>query len=106
DNIPDELRDLYDYIETGKKGNELTERIDAAVDKARKIEEWRSAYMKEMVLWMDAKEEGREEQRKNTEAERERADKEKERADKEKERADSAEAIVARYKAQFGELKD
>ena len=79
DNIPEGLRDLYDYIETGKKGNELTERIDAAVDKARKIEEWRSAYMKEMVLWMDAKnegrEEGREEERKNTEAEKERADK-------------------------------
>ena len=35
--------------------------------------------MKEMVLWMDAKnegrEEGREEERKNTEAEKERADK-------------------------------
>ncbi|MBQ9606576.1 MAG: hypothetical protein IJV16_05305, partial [Lachnospiraceae bacterium] len=68
---------------------------------------WRSAYMKEMVLWMDAKiegreegiAEGREEERKNTEAE-------KERADREKERADSAEAIVARYKAQFGELKN
>ncbi|MBQ8956458.1 MAG: hypothetical protein IJ075_05770, partial [Lachnospiraceae bacterium] len=92
DNIPEELRNLYDYIETGKKGNELTERIDAAVDKARKIEEWRSAYMKEMVLWMDAKEEGREEERKKTEAE--------------KERADKAEAEVARYKAKFGELKD
>ncbi|MBQ9606652.1 MAG: Rpn family recombination-promoting nuclease/putative transposase, partial [Lachnospiraceae bacterium] len=61
DNISEELKNLYDYIETGKKGNELTERIDAAVDKARKIEVWRSAYMKEMVLWMDAKNEGREE---------------------------------------------
>ena len=48
--------------------------------------------LKEMVLWMDAKEEGREEERKKTEAE--------------KERADKAEAEVARYKAKFGELKD
>ncbi|MBQ9605648.1 MAG: hypothetical protein IJV16_00525 [Lachnospiraceae bacterium] len=31
--------------------------------------------MKEMVLWMDAKEEGREEERKNTEVERKRAEK-------------------------------
>ncbi len=86
DDISEELKNLYDYIETGKKSNDLTERIDAAVDKARKIEKWRSAYMKEMVLWMDAKEEGRAEgieegreegraeERKNTEAAEKRAE--------------------------------
>ena len=50
--------------------------------------------MKEMVLWMDARDEGREEGRKeeraNTEAERK--------------RADEAEAELAKYKAKFGEL--
>ncbi len=67
--------------------------------------------MKEMVLYMDAKDEGREEERKNTEAERKRADEAEARADEEKERADRAE-IAARdakeelekYKAKFGSL--
>ncbi|MBQ9607496.1 MAG: hypothetical protein IJV16_10045 [Lachnospiraceae bacterium] len=57
--------------------------------------ERRSAYMKEMVLWMDAKEEGREEERKNTEAEKERADKEKERADRAEARVRELEATLA-----------
>ncbi len=60
-------------------------------------EEWRSGYMKEMAVIMDAKEEGAAEERKNTEAERKRAD-------GEKKRADAAEAELARYKAAFGEL--
>ena len=50
--------------------------------------------MKEMVLLMDARdegrEEGREEEKVNTEAERKRADK--------------AEAELAKYKAEFGDL--
>ena len=53
--------------------------------------------MKEIVLFMDAKEEGREEEKKNTEIERKRADE----AEK---RADTAESELARYKAAFGEL--
>ncbi len=46
--------------------------------------------MKEITVIMDAKEEGREEERKNTEAERK--------------RADDAEAIIARYREKYGEL--
>ncbi|MBQ9606342.1 MAG: PD-(D/E)XK nuclease family transposase, partial [Lachnospiraceae bacterium] len=38
--------------------------------------------------------------------ERQRADEEKQRADSAEKRADNAEAVVARYIAQFGELKD
>ena len=61
--------------------------------------------MKEMVLFMDAREEGiaegiaegRAEERKKTEAERKRAD-------AECKRADDAEAIVAKYKAKYGVL--
>ena len=53
--------------------------------------------MKEIVLFMDAKEEGREEEKNNTEIERKRADE----AEK---RADTAESELARYKAAFGEL--
>ena len=85
------------YIDTGKIGSSLTERLDDAVIKARKLEMWRSEYMKEMVLYMDAIEEGREEERQNTEAERKRADEEKARADK-------AEAELAKYKEKFGSI--
>lgn len=48
-------------METGKCSNDLTTRLDQAVEKAKKTEEWRSAYMKEMVLLMDARDEGVEE---------------------------------------------
>ena len=53
--------------------------------------------MKEMVLMMDAREEGREEERQRTEEERQRAE-------EERQRAESAEAELAKYKAKFGEL--
>ena len=88
------MRKLYDYIETGKSSSNLTEWIDNAVEEAKRVAEWRSGYMKEMALFMDAKEEGREdgreEEKKNTEIERR--------------RADIAESELARYKAAFGEL--
>lgn len=90
DDIPEDLRRFYEYVNTGKSNNELTGRIDNAVAKARKKEEWKSSYMKEMAVIMDAKEEGAAEERKNTEAERK--------------RADAAESELARYKAAFGEL--
>ncbi len=63
DDIPEELRKFYDYVENGKAGNELTKRIDNAVTKARKNEVWRTQYMKEWVVLQDAKDEGREEGR-------------------------------------------
>ena len=81
---------LQIILETGTCSNDLTERIDGAVVAVRMNEEWRSAYMKEITVIMDAKEEGREEERKNTEAERK--------------RADDAEAIIARYREKYGEL--
>lgn len=59
--IPDDLRQLYDYVENGKAESELTKKIDEAVVKGRKNEMWRSQYMKERVLLQDAKEEGKEE---------------------------------------------
>ncbi|MBO4900280.1 MAG: Rpn family recombination-promoting nuclease/putative transposase [Lachnospiraceae bacterium] len=74
DDIPDELRDLYDYIKTGKAKSDLAKRIEEAVDKAKKNETWRAEYVKERVVIMEAREEGREEERENTERERKRAD--------------------------------
>ena len=49
DHVPENLREIYDYIREGKVSGELTRRIDAAVQKARKNEEWRSEYMKELL---------------------------------------------------------
>ena len=61
EDIPDELRKLYDYVENGNAEDELTQKIDAAVVKGRKNAIWRTQYMKERVLLMDAREEGKEE---------------------------------------------
>jgi len=99
DDIPEDLRQFYEYMQSGKADNDLTRRIDNAIAEAKKREEWKSEYMKERVLLMDAREEGREEEKINTERERERADKADERAAK-------AEAQLARYIMTFGELKD
>jgi predicted transposase YdaD len=47
----------------GKVGGDLSRRIDEAVRRARKNEEWRSEYMKELLYDDDVREEGREEGR-------------------------------------------
>ena len=57
--IPENLRELYDYIRTGKVGGDLTRRMDEAVRRARENEEWRSEYMKELLHDDDIREEGR-----------------------------------------------
>ena len=49
DNVPENLREIFDYIKYGKVSGDLTRRIDAAVQKARKNEEWRAEYMKELL---------------------------------------------------------
>lgn len=47
----------------GKVGGDLSRRIDEAVRRARKNEEWRSEYMKELLHDDDVREEGRAEGR-------------------------------------------
>ena len=47
----------------GKVGGDLSLRIDEAVRRARKNEEWRSEYMKELLHDDDVREEGRAEGR-------------------------------------------
>ena len=61
DDVPEEIQKLYEYIRSGKAGDPLTQRIDDAVSKVRLNVEWRSAYMKERVILMDARRDGREE---------------------------------------------
>ncbi len=70
EDIPDNLRALYDYFLTGKVEDDLTERLEEAVGKARRNQKWRSEYMKELLHEEDIKEEalaqGREERSKAT----------------------------------------
>ena len=116
--LPEDLKELYEYVDAGKINNDLTTRIDMAVRRARSNEEWRSSYMKEMVLFMDAREEGRaegreegrvegreegreegrvegrEEERANTECERKRADTAENRASIAEARVKELEALL------------
>ena len=57
--LPEELKVFYEYVRTGKAGDALTGKLASAVDKAKRNNEWRSAYMKERALIMEYKEEGR-----------------------------------------------
>ena len=66
--MPENLRELYDYIRAGKVGGDLSRRIDEAVCMARKNEEWRSEYMKELLHDDDVREEGRAEGREEGES--------------------------------------
>lgn len=61
--VPENLKELYDYIRDGKVVGDLTRRMDEAVRMARENEEWRSEYMKELLHDDDVREEGREEGR-------------------------------------------
>ena len=69
EDISDELRAFYEYLRTGQTGSELTKKIDAAVDKGRRNEIWRTQYMKELVIVQEARLEGREEGREEGRAE-------------------------------------
>jgi len=55
---PEELRKLLQYIETKQPDNELTRKLDAEVERAKKSETWRREYMKEIVDRMDIKQAG------------------------------------------------
>jgi len=59
--IPEAIREFYDYVTTGKAKSKLTQRINDAVEKGRKNWNWRSQYMREFERLLDAREEGREE---------------------------------------------
>ncbi len=66
EDIPDGIRNLYEFIGTGNASDELTEKLNSAVAKAHKNEIWRTQYMKEWVVIQDARDEGREEGREET----------------------------------------
>lgn len=43
--VPENLKELYDYIREGKVGGDLTRRMDEAVRRARENEEWRPDFV-------------------------------------------------------------
>jgi len=88
EDIPQGLRDFYNYLKNHIVTNKLTARIESAVKEARLNEKWRSQYMKEKLIFMDYKEEGRAEGFAEGRAE------ERKNTLKEKKRADAAEARV------------
>lgn len=59
--IPGQVRNLFEYINTGIPVNELTLEIEDIIEQARCNEEWGSEYMKSYVLLQDAKLEGKKE---------------------------------------------
>ena len=67
--VPEHLKELYDYIRTGRAESALTRKIEEAVGRARRNEEWRSEYMKELLHDDDVREEGRAEGRTEGKAE-------------------------------------
>ncbi len=96
--VPDGIRKLYNYIVTGKAGNDMTERLDDAVRVVKRTDGLRAQYYKELMYLEDVREEVREEEQKKTEAERKRAD-------AERKRADDAEAKIKELKRQLAEVK-
>lgn len=66
DDVPEPVKKLFEYINTGKPVNELTYEIESRIDHARKNSEWGAQYMKEFIVLADAKYEGREEGREAT----------------------------------------
>lgn len=83
EDIPDDLKRLYEYIRLGKTDSDLTKRIDHAVAEGRKNETWRTQYMKERLLIYDLTRDLQE------------------RIDKETKRANDAEALVKKLEAQL-----
>ena len=69
---------MYRYIMTGQPTDELTRKLQRAVEAGRRNEKWRTEYMKELLHDDDMREEGRaegrDEERANTEREKARAD--------------------------------
>ncbi|HAF26628.1 MAG TPA: hypothetical protein DCG85_04850 [Lachnospiraceae bacterium] len=64
DSVSDDIRNFCHYVMTGEAKNDLTKKINDAVERGRKNEMWKSDYIKERVILNDEREAGREEGRK------------------------------------------
>ncbi len=95
DEIPEDMQALFRYIMTGKPMDELTGKLQKAVEAGLRNEKWRSEYMKELLHDDDMREEGRAEGREEgREEERANTEREKARADALEEKVRKLEAII------------
>ncbi|MBR3683839.1 MAG: Rpn family recombination-promoting nuclease/putative transposase [Lachnospiraceae bacterium] len=62
-NVSDDTKQLLNYLENRECTNELTQKLDAEIIKARANEGWRREYMKTLLHDMEEREAGREEGR-------------------------------------------
>lgn len=115
--ISGEMREFLEFIRTGSAGrlpDSLSGKLHRAVEEAKRSGKWSVEYMRwedelkhrEFLARKEGREQGREEERKNTEAERQRADAQQKRADEEKKRADELAEENARLKAELAAHKE
>ena len=100
DDVPKELKDFLEYVAGGYNGKDAyVEKLDIAVQDARLSISRKRGYMNYVDEMKHERWEGREEGREEGRAE------ERVNTERERKRADEAEALLAKYKAEFGELK-
>ncbi len=58
-NLTSGVRNLYNYINTGRVSDDLTDKIESAVELARMDKEMRAVFMKNTLFYQDAKYEGK-----------------------------------------------
>ena len=100
DELTDDLKAFFEYVRTGKAKSNLTKKIDKAVGECRKNEVWRTQYMKERIVIMDAIRDSEERAKKaNEEKEKAVAETEKAIAETEKATAEKEKATAEKEKA-------
>ena len=93
--MPEDMQALFRDIMTGKPMDELTGKLQKAVEAGLRNEKWRSENMKELLHDADMREEGRAEGREEgREEERANTEREKARADALEEKVRKLEAII------------
>jgi len=61
ENIPENIKNLFAYIETGKVSDDLTQKLEEEILQLRNDEKWWGEYMKSVTWEMDARYEGHQE---------------------------------------------
>jgi hypothetical protein len=99
------LQAFLSYLTNGTPETALTKRLDHHVQEARSHIVWRKEYMTLLERDERMREEGREEERKNTLREKARADEAEKQAEEAKKRVEEAEKQISLLKEQLSGLK-
>ena len=102
----EELQAFLTYLTSGTPETDLTNRLDHKVKEARSHIEWRKEYMTLLERDERMREEGREEEKKNTLREKARADEAEIRAAETKKQAEKAKKEVEEAEKQIALLKE